>query len=78
MAGDDIDASAAAGQSPEPGAGDAADSKAEAKPRPKRSLFPKHWPWSKCPAGTDMAFRRCCGRSGDDACHYVPEEDDSA
>lgn len=46
-------------------------------PKKKHSLLPRHWPWSKCPAGTGVSFRRCCGRAGDDECHYVPEDDET-
>ncbi|MHC4981848.1 MAG: SEC-C metal-binding domain-containing protein [Planctomycetota bacterium] len=38
------------------------------KVRPRR-----YWPWSFCPCGSGLKFRRCCGTTGAKDCRYEKE-----
>jgi len=30
----------------------------------------RYWPWSLCPCGSGVSFRRCCGWTGTKECRY--------
>lgn len=31
---------------------------------------PRLWPWSQCPCGSGVSFRKCCGAGGAKRCKY--------